>query len=136
MKAKPLIVRNLDVGDVSFDSDLGSWNVTRAIRDCAAGKHAAYPFDVAKVLLRNQAVEVDEAKVKAMVADIARLKDAPPLIFVVERSLAWLIDGHHRLRALARLHFKEGAAFLIEEEHADPYRVWFNGERIAPWRRR
>ena len=78
----------------------------------------------------------DEAKIETMVADIARLKDAPPLIFVTERSRAWLIDGHHRLRALARLHFKEGAAFLIEEEHADPYSVWFNGERIAPWRRR
>jgi hypothetical protein len=31
-----LVISNLELGDTMFDSDVGSWNVSRAQRDCAA----------------------------------------------------------------------------------------------------
>ena len=128
-----LIVSNMDVGDVTFDSDVGSWNVTRAIRDCAAGKHKAYRFDTAETIASTLAVQTDEEKVKAMAADKARLASSPPPIFAVEGGCVWLIDGHHRLRALHRLGEPEFLAYVIEEEDGAPYRIYFNGRRIAPW---
>jgi hypothetical protein len=85
---KPLIISNMSLGDVTFDSDAGSWNVTRAIRDCALGKHKIYAFDVAEVISNTAAVETDEAKLAAMAADRKRLSLSPPLIFAVEQGCA------------------------------------------------
>jgi hypothetical protein len=49
----------------------------------------------------------------------------------------WLIDGHHRLRALKRLGDPSSfLAYVIEEKDGAPYRIYFNGERTAPWWRR
>jgi ParB-like nuclease domain len=132
-EAAALVISNMDIGDQTFASDVGTWNVTRALRDCLAGKHRVYLFDVAEVIPYNETVEVETAKVDAMVADPDRLGAAPPLIFAMEAGKLWLIDGHHRLRALARLGAKEFAAFVIEEADTKPYRVYFNGKRVAPW---
>jgi hypothetical protein len=128
-----LVICNLDVGDESFDSDVGSWNVTRAQRDCAAGKHKTYTFDVAETLANNEKVTVDHDKIAAMVAAPETLRTSPPLIFAMEHGKIWLIDGHHRLRALAALGELQFLAFVIEEEDATPYRLYFNGSRISPW---
>ena len=128
-----MVISNMEFGDMTFTSDVGSWNVTRAVRDCLAGKHRAHLFEVAEALQNNAAIEVDAAKVDAMVADPERLGAAPPLIFAQENGRIWLIDGHHRLRAWARLGAREFAAFVIEDEDAAPYRIYFNGSRIAPW---
>jgi ParB-like nuclease domain len=132
---KPLIISNMDFGDETFASDVGTWNVTRAKRDCAAGLYRAYTFDVAEALPNNENIEVDLHKVTAMVADRERLFEAPPLIFAMEDGKIWLIDGHHRLRALARLGEPQFLAFVIEEADTKPYRVYFNGNRVAPWMR-
>jgi len=129
-----LVISNLDIGDDTFDSDHGSWNVTRAARDCAAGRHKLHVVSVPELFAANRNVEVDTAKVDAMVSDQARLAKAPPLILVIEDDRAWLIEGHHRVRALHRLRVKECAGYVIEEADAKPYRVYFNGQRIAPWR--
>jgi ParB-like chromosome segregation protein Spo0J len=51
----------------------------------------------------------------------------------MENGRIWLIDGHHRLRALAQLGEPEFAAYVIEEAEAKPYRMYFNGERVSPW---
>jgi len=129
-----LVIKNLDYGDDTFDSDIGSWNVTRAARDCAAGKHKAWEFDVAEVLEASKAIDVNERKVARMAANVKRFKKAPPPIMVVENNRVWLIDGHHRLRALARLKLSPTfLAYVIEEADAEPYRVYFNGERVSPW---
>jgi hypothetical protein len=32
-----MVISNAEFGDVTFDSDRGSWNVTRALRDCGGG---------------------------------------------------------------------------------------------------
>jgi len=128
-----LVISNLDVGDDTFDSDVGSWNVTRARRDCIAGKHKAYTFEVAHTLSHNENIEVDHDKVAAMVADPARLGKSPPPIFIMEHGKIWLIDGHHRLHALAKLGEPQFLAYVIEEEDAKPYRVYFNGDRVSPW---
>lgn len=128
-----LIISNFDVGDESFDSDVGSWNVTRAKRDCAADKHKLYAFDVAETLAANANIDVDHDKIAAMLADPARLRKSPPLIFVMEHGKLWMIDGHHRLRALAKLGEREFVGFVIEEADAKPYQVYFNGSRISPW---
>ena len=95
-----LIISNVDVGDSTFDSDRGSWNVTRALADCRAGKHGkVFTFDTKDLLEAASNVDIDEAKVVAMLADKARLTSSPPLIFVEDGGKIWLIDGHHRLHA-------------------------------------
>lgn len=132
---KALVISNLDVGDETFDSDVGSWNVTRAKRDCAAGKHKLYAFNVAETLSHNQSIEVDHDKIAAMIADPVRFRKSPPPIFIAEHGKIWLIDGHHRLRALAQIGEPEFVAYVIEEKDAKPYQVYFNGSRVSPWQR-
>jgi hypothetical protein len=74
-----------------------------------------------------------------MMLNRERLTNAPPLIFVEDgksddgRAVIWLIDGHHRVRALYGLGYRQCAAFVIEEMDAAQYRIYFNGERTAPW---
>jgi hypothetical protein len=131
-----MVISNCEIGDVTFDSDVGTWNVSRALRDCAAGKFKLYNFDVAETLSNQINIEVDEDKIAAMAADRVRLEQSPPPIFAMEHGKIWLIDGHHRLRALARLGEPEFAAYVIEEEDARPYRVYWNGDRVAPWMRK
>jgi ParB-like nuclease domain len=130
---KTLVISNLDIGDNTFDSDRGSWNVTRAERDCVAGLHRLYKQSVPQMFAANKNVEVDAIKVDAMVADPARLNQAPPVILAMEDGRAWLIEGHHRVRALHQLGVKECVGYVIEEADGKPYRVFFNGKRVAPW---
>ena len=132
---KPLVMSNVDIGDEVFESlSHGNWNATRALRDCKAGKHRAYKFDVAEVMEACADVEVDEAKIAAMEAD-PTLLNAPALIFVVLDGKMWMIDGSHRLRAVARRGMKECGGWVIEEADSKPYRVLYNGEPYAPWQK-
>ena len=62
-----LVISNVADGDVTFDSDSGSWNVTRAMRGCLAGKHRLYIHDVEELYKYNKNITVDPAKVAAMV---------------------------------------------------------------------
>jgi len=131
-----LVISNLDFGEETFDSDVGSWNVTRAQRDCIAGKHKTYLFDVAEVMPMSENIEVDPNKIAAMVADPTRFEKSPPPIFCAENGKIYLIDGHHRLRALQLLGHPQFIAYVIEEADAKPYRVYFNGDRVSPWTRK
>ena len=47
---KPLILSNFDplADEVIYTNDRGSWNVSRALRDCKVGKHKVYRLDVAE----------------------------------------------------------------------------------------
>jgi hypothetical protein len=128
-----LVISNLDLGDETFESDVASWNVTRALRDCEAGKHQLFWVDVVELVKHNEAVTVDAEKVAAMLADPARMRDVPPLILITDDGKDWLVDGHHRLRALHQLGFRECVAYVIAEQANKPYRVYFNGQRVAPW---
>ena len=126
-----LIVSNLDPEAETFEGDGRVWNVSRAWRDCQAGKHRAYVFAVAETLEHNLNIEVNPDKVAAFADNPAALDT--PLIFIMEHGKLWLIDGHHRLRAMALNAMKDFVAFVIEEQDAKPYQVWFNGQRTAPW---
>ena len=128
-----LVISNYDVGDDTFDSDVGSWNVTRAVNDCAAGKHRRHDFNVAETLAHNDQIDVEEDKINSMIANQDRFEKSPPPIFIEQDGKIWLIDGHHRLRALARLGHQWFTAYVIEEKDAKPYQMWFNGNRISPW---
>lgn len=132
-RGETLVISNVDVGDTTFMSSEGSWNISRALRDCAKGKHKLGIFRVADCLAPNAKIEVDEAKVQAMVAN--GMNDAPPLIIAFENGKAWLIDGHHRLRAYAILGDEEFVAWVIEEDDARPYQIFYNGQRIPPWQK-
>jgi hypothetical protein len=129
---KSLVLSNLEEGDISFEHDLGVWNITRAVADCKAGKHRQYRFDVAEVLAGNAAVEVDRDKVEryARIPGLASFA----LIFVVEDGKVWLIDGIHHLRAMSQRGLKDCAGYVIEEHDTARYRVLFNGERQPPWK--
>lgn len=131
-----LVLSNLGPSDTMFNSDKGSWNVTRAMRDCEAGKHKGYVLDIAGALQANGNIEIDQAKVDSMVADPERLYAAPAAIGVMGAGMLWLIDGHHRVRALAELGHAEFACYVIDEADAGPYLVRFNGNPVAPWYRK
>jgi hypothetical protein len=137
--SKTLIISNAALGDTTFDSDRGSWNITRALRDCIAGKHPLLAFDIDKVVAASINVTCDEAKIAAMVANPDRLSESLPVIFIEDgcsddgQGIAWLIDGHHRVRAIQRLGYKECSGFLIKEALVPIYQILFNGERVAPW---
>ena len=130
---KTLVLSNFDplTDAIIFSNDRGSWNVSRALRDCAAGKHKLYMIDVAKAYDHNKACEVDKAKVRRFMRMPEVL--AQPLLGIIEDAATWFIDGHHRLRALHRLGVAECGAFIIEEADAAPYQVWYNGKRTPPF---
>jgi hypothetical protein len=130
-----LIISNMDEGDDTFDSDVGSWNISRAKRDCKAGKHKLYTFSVDAAYNASKNVEVEAKKVAAMVADQDRLLKSEPLIFAMEDGKVWLIEGNHRINALYRYGAKEVQGWVIEDEDAAPYKLYFNGQRVAPWHR-
>jgi len=136
-----MIISNASPGDVTFDSDRGSWNISRAREDCEAGLHGTpYAHDMAGVIDANERVDVDELKIASMVANVELLAQAPPLIFVEEgeidgRPIIWLIDGHHRVRALHRLGVPRCVGWVIAESKSRPYRIYYNGDRVAPWLR-
>lgn len=124
-----LIISGLSPSDTTFENDLGTWNVTRAERDCQRGRHKRWLIDTADAYAANIKVEVDEHKIAAMVADPDRLADSPPLISVIENGLMYVIDGHHRLRALHRLGVVDCICWVIEEADTARYKVLFNGKR-------
>lgn len=130
MSSQTLIISNYDPAsdEVIFTNDIGCWNVSRALRDCNGGMHKCYLLDVAKAHTANAAVEVDEAKVHTFM----QLPEVFqwPLLGIIEGGPVWIIDGHHRLRAMHRLGVQDFAAYVIEEKDAGPYQVRFNGQRL------
>ena len=132
---KPLVMSNVDVGDEIFESTShGHWNATRAMRDCKAGQHKVYVHDVADVMAACADTEVDEAKVAAMESD-PTLENAPAIIFVAHQGKVWLIDGAHRIRALARRGEKTCLGWVIDPAAAKRYQVLYNGEPYPPWQK-
>lgn len=131
---KPLVLSNFDpVADVIiFSNDRGSWNVSRALRDCEAGKHKVYLIDVKEAYTHNKACEVDKAKVRRFMRTPEVF--TKPLLGIIEGGAMWLIDGHHRLRALYRMGIQECSAYIIEEADGAPYQVWYNGKRAPPFK--
>ena len=131
---KPLILSNFDplADEVIYSNDVGSWNVTRAMRDCAAGKHKVWCLGVEESYAANKAVEVDEGKVTQFLLMPGVL--ALPLVGIIEGGPIWLIDGHHRLRAMHRLGVTDFLCFIIEERDAAPYQVRYNGQRNPPFK--
>ena len=131
-----LILSNYDpdTDTVIYSNDFGSWNVSRALRDCAAGKHKLWRQDVKQVYRNNRGVTVDKDKVAAIAAQIVLSGGKyEPLLGVMENGACWFIDGHHRLRALHRLGVKDFSVYIIEEEDSKPYIVWYNGQRKPPF---
>ena len=131
---KTLVMSNFDplADEFIYSNDRGSWNVTRALRDCKAGKHKVWKLDVAESYEANKACEVDEGKVETFMRTPEVF--AEPCIGVIEDGACWFIDGHHRLRALHRLGIKDFACWVIEEADAAPYQVWYNGKRKPPFK--
>jgi hypothetical protein len=119
-------IANAGLNDVTFENHFGVWNVTRAVRDCRAGKHKRWKAFVEEVYAANSNVEFSESRVAAMMAAMVWCE---PLIGIVERNKIWLIDGRHRLEVLHRRGIKELLWHIIEEVDSEPYRVLFNGER-------
>jgi hypothetical protein len=136
VSGKTLIISNYDPAtDLAvFENDRGHWNVSRALRDCAAGKHKRYLIDVSKAYKNNAAIEVDNGKVASLVAAFIAGGECPPLLGIIEDGAMWLIDGHHRLRALRHIGVKEFAAYIIEEADSAPYKIWYNGQRKPPFK--
>lgn len=134
MNKPPLIISNYDplADEVVFSNDRGSWNVSRALRDCRAGKHRAYKIDVPEAYAANAACEVDEKKVRRFMRTPDVFKE--PMLGIIEDGATWFIDGHHRLRALHRMGVAEYVSWIIEEADAKPYQVWYNGQRKPPFK--
>jgi hypothetical protein len=129
-----LILSNCDEGDTTFDSDMGTWNITRATRDCNAGKHKVWGFDTFDLFQAIKNVEIDEKKINGF-SSLKDLINTPPIILIVEKGKVWVIDGHHRIHAHWRNNITRMSGFVIEEKDSAPYIIWFNGQRIAPWQK-
>jgi hypothetical protein len=127
----PFVVSNMSPDDIVFHNDRGSWNVTRALRDCKAGKHKEYLQDVEEAYKASSAIEIDEAKVVALMTTMVEYE---PLIAVIDGGAMWLIDGRHRLEVFHRRAVKDFLWYVIEEADAAPYRVLYNGQRKPPFK--
>lgn len=127
---KTIVMSNAEPADMLFHNDRGSWNVTRAVRDCKAGKHKQYLAGVAEAYEGSRAVEFGETKV----ATLMSVTEFEPLIAVIEDGAMWLIDGRHRLEVMHRRGDKDFVWYVIEEEDSKPYRVLYNGERKPPFK--
>jgi hypothetical protein len=115
-----LVLNNLEPLDVTFASDEGiAWNVSRLLRDCEAGRIGKLgTFPVVDAYLQNRAVSVDAAKVE-------RYRERPdilarPLLAVMRHGTAWLVDGHHRLRAMKARGWVSFVCWLVTEAEAGP----------------
>jgi hypothetical protein len=126
----PIVMSNTGPGDMLFHNDRGSWNVTRALRDCKAGKHKQYLESVDAAYEGNAAIEIDEAKVATMMS----MTTYEPLIAVIDDGMMWLIDGRHRLEVFHRRRLKDFLWYVIEEADSEPYRVLYNGQRKPPFK--
>ena len=133
---KPMVMSNVDpaADEILFHNDRGSWNVSRALRDCFAGKHKIWKLDLNEVYEANKAVEVDEAKVASIAKAMERGDGFEPAIGVIEDGAIWIIDGHHRLRAERSLGNTDSSCWIIEADAAKPYIVWYNGQRKPPYK--
>lgn len=131
---KTLVTTNVEDDDVTFDSDSGSWNVTRAQRACAAGKHRIYMHDVHDMYEANKNITVNPAKVAAMVEVLQTKPDHAweCVILAVENGKLYLIDGHHRLRAMHEIGEQNILGYVIEEADGADYRIYYNGQRTMP----
>jgi hypothetical protein len=128
-----LVISNMDKDDVTYQSDVGWWNATRAKRDCAAGKHKKYLFDVEELYRANATVEVDRDNVEALVRDDTALFAETPIL-IGDFGKVWLITEHERIHAMHQRKIRDCLAFVIEEEDAQPYRIIFQGNlRKPPW---
>jgi hypothetical protein len=129
-----LIITNVDLlaDEEMFSNDYGSWNVSRAKRDCLAGKHKCYQLNVDEAMDANRTVTVDEDKIELFMRTPQVFEQ--PLISIVEDGKLWLIDGHHSLNVFYRLGIKECVMYVIEEADSKPYIIRFNGQRIAPFK--
>jgi hypothetical protein len=134
MTKPTVVVSNMGPGDITFEGEPhGTWNITRALADCKAGKHRIYLQDVAELLAASDTIEFDRDKVKRYAHEPDLEKFA--LILVVDDGKLWLIDGSHHLRAMSQRRFKHCAGYVIEEKDTARYRVLFNGERRPPWKK-
>jgi hypothetical protein len=128
-----LVLSNIEPDDITFDSDRGSWNITRAIQDCKAGKHKMYGFEVDDLYQAIGNIEVSEAKISHLASNRKKLIKTPPIILIIEDGKAWVIDGHHRIHAYRRAGFSRISGYVIEEEDSARYIIWYNGRRLPPW---
>jgi hypothetical protein len=128
-----LILSNLEPDDITFDSDRGSWNITRAIKDCKAGKHKVWGFCVNDLYQAILNVEVSQEKINHLAANRKGLIEAPPVILIMEEGKLWVIDGHHRIHACKRAELSRISGYVIEEKDSAHYIIWYNGQRLAPW---
>jgi hypothetical protein len=133
---KPLVISNYDpdIDTVIYSNDVGSWNVSRALRDCRAGKHKRWLLDIEECYRANEGVEVDEAKIVAFAEVKANGGTFEPGLGIVENGKVWFIDGHHRMRASHRLGEKDFGCWIIEEADAKPYQIFYNGKRKPPFK--
>jgi hypothetical protein len=131
--SKPVVViSNMDTGDITFEGvPHGTWNITRALADCKAGKHKLYLHDVAELLAHSDTIEVDQAKVDRYAGELELEKFE--LILVVWDGMVWLIDGAHHLRAMSQRGLKHCRGYVIEEKDTARYRVLYNGKPNPPW---
>jgi hypothetical protein len=135
MDEKVLVISNVNEGDKTFESDLGTWNVTRARNDCNARKHKLWGFCVDDLYNAIKNVEIDQGKVITF-SSKKILKELPPIILIEEWGKVWVIEGHHTIHAYRRVGKSRISCYVIEEKDSTPYKVYFNGERIAPWQKK
>jgi hypothetical protein len=135
---RDLVITGAGDDDETFSGEFGgrylTYNVSKAMRDCEAGKHGhKWIMGVINAYEASKKVEVENDKVERFMR-LSFTTDIfdHPLIVVMENGAAWLIDGHHRLRAMYRIGVAEFFAYVIEEADREQYLVLFNGKAEMP----
>jgi hypothetical protein len=134
MNKQVMVISNVDENDKTFESDVGTWNVTRARNDCNAEKHKLWGFTVNELYEAIKNVVVDQDKVRRF-ASKKVLDELPPVILIEEWGKIWVIEGHHTIHAHRRVGKSRIFGYVIEEKDSAPYKVFFNGERVPPWQK-
>lgn len=119
------------VADVFVHEEHGAWDVSKARRACEAGLYGPPSnLPLAPALHHSGQIEVDPARIERIKRDPETL--ARPAIAVMWKGRGLLIDGNHRIRALAALGHETFACWTIPRDAAPKYKLRAKVERRKP----
>lgn len=114
--------------DVFVHEEHGAWDVSKARRACEAGIYGPpLELPLGPAIHHSGRIEVDPVRIERIKGEPETL--AKPAIAVMWKGRGLLIDGNHRIRALAELGRETFACWTIPREAAPKYKLKATVER-------
>ena len=127
-----MVVTNAGRGDECYSNSFGHWNVSQALQAASLEGWEVFLTDVATAMEASSNVDVEPAHVEALRVPSARLYR--PVLFAETAGGCFLLDGHHRRRALHANGERWVLCRLLKRERERDFAILFNGRRQPPWR--